>query len=65
MLDNAKKEDLRTINVAVSKECWKKLKIMSVQKEMSLLQIARDILEKYTSSKKGNVVDLQALDEVV
>lgn len=46
------KENKKTIATIVSKDCWKKLKIMSVQKEISISQLVTDILEKYGNNKK-------------
>ena len=46
------KENKKTITTLVTKECWKKLKIMSVQKEISISQHVTDILEKYGNNKK-------------
>lgn len=45
------KDELRKINVEVSNECWKKLKIISIQKEISLSECVKDILEKSVSRK--------------
>jgi len=44
-------DDLRKISAEVSKECWKKLKIISVQKEISLAECIKEILEKSVSKK--------------
>lgn len=48
-------KDLRKINVEVSNECWKKLKILSVQKEISLSQCVKDVLERSVQSKKYDI----------
>ena len=46
------KEVMKSIPSEVSKECWKKLKIVAIQKDMSLGQLTREILEKAVSTKK-------------
>ncbi len=35
--------------------CWKKLKKLSIDKDMSLQDVIREILEKVSSSKKFDV----------
>ena len=50
------KEELKNIPVSVSKECWKKLKIVSIQKDISLSQLVRDTLERYVTSKKMETI---------
>ena len=45
------KDELKKINVEVTNECWKKLRIISIQKEISLAECVRDILEKSVSRK--------------
>lgn len=46
------KENIKTLSVEVNKETWKKLKIMSVQRELTLPELIRELLEKITSNKK-------------
>jgi len=46
------KEEVKSIPAEVSKECWKKLKIVAIQKDISLGQLVKDILERSMSSKK-------------
>lgn len=46
------KENIKSIPAEVSKECWKKLKIMAIQKDISLGQLVKDILEKSMSKQK-------------
>jgi len=46
-----KEEILKNISVSISNECWKKIKILSIQKEITLLEQVREILEKYTVKK--------------
>lgn len=51
--------DTRKIhNVEISKECHKKIKILSIQKELPLHVIASEILEKAMSKKQNNIEDL-------
>jgi predicted DNA-binding ribbon-helix-helix protein len=42
----------KNINIEVSIDCWKKLKIISISKDMTLQQVVREILEKHVISKK-------------
>lgn len=50
-------DEYKTITVQVSKKCWKKLKIMSIDKEQSLPQVASDILEGLGKRKDTHVED--------
>jgi hypothetical protein len=45
------KDDLKKVATEVSKECLKKLKIVSIQKEISLADCVRDILERSVKNK--------------
>lgn len=45
------KEENKSISTEVSKEVWKKLKILSVQKEISLPALVKEILERSVSKK--------------
>lgn len=45
------KDELKKVTAEVSKECLKKLKIISIQKEISLAEHIRDVLEKSVSRK--------------
>jgi len=44
------KED-KKVTASVSHECWKALKVLAVQKEVSLQLVVQDILEKSMSKK--------------
>jgi len=44
------KED-KKITASVSHECWKALKVLAVQKEVSLQLVVQDILHKSMSKK--------------
>jgi predicted HicB family RNase H-like nuclease len=45
------KEEHKKVTAEVSKECWKALKVLAVQKEISLQQVVQDILEKNMQRK--------------
>ena len=51
------KEELKKVGTEVSKECLKKLKILAIQKEITLQECLRNILEKSMSSKKMESVE--------
>lgn len=40
------REELKKVTAEVSKECWKALKVLAVQKEINLSQVVQEILEK-------------------
>lgn len=42
----------KKVTATVSNECWKALKVLAVQKEVSLQTIVQEILERYSSKKK-------------
>lgn len=46
-------------NLQLSKECYKKLKMISIDKEISLQEVAAEYLEK-AMSKKGKQEDVTA-----
>ena len=46
------KEEVKNVPSSVSKECWKKLKIVAIQKDITLPQLVREILERFTATKK-------------
>jgi len=51
------KDNLKSINIEVTNEVWKKLKILSIQKEVSLAVAVRDILERHVSKKSVEVIE--------
>jgi len=53
-----KEEELKKLTVEISNECWKKIKILSIQKEISLSEQVRDILEKSVSKKVIDIPDI-------
>lgn len=44
-------KDTKNINIEVSKDCWKVIKKISIDKEITLQEVVRDILEKVTNKK--------------
>lgn len=59
-----KEKEFCSVSVVVTKDCYKTLKKISVDKECNTSQIAKEILEKVCGNKKkNNVIDLQVLDE--
>lgn len=51
----------KKIYISISKECHKKLKILSIQKDASLQDVAKEVLEKVMSNKKYDL-DVSVLD---
>jgi len=49
--------DTKNINIEVNIDCWKKLKIISISKDMTLQDVVKDILER--SVAKKNVLDTE------
>lgn len=49
---------LRKITVEVSAECWKKLKVVSIQKDATLQEVVREILEKNASRRNIENVEI-------
>ena len=47
--------DKKNISIEVSKECWKRLKILSIQKDISLPELVKDILEKFPRKTQEEV----------
>ena len=49
----------KNINIMVSIECWKELKKISIDKDVTLQKVVQDILEKAMSRKvKQDVVEI-------
>ena len=62
---NRKDPSIRTIsNLIISNECYKKLKIMSVDKEVTLQEIIADILEKITCKHLNNIKSLEEMVKI-
>ena len=51
------KGNTKNINIEVSHECWKKLKMLSIDKESTLQDVVREILEKSASKKVLQIED--------
>lgn len=51
-------KDTKNINIEVSYECWKKLKMLSIHKDSTLQEVVRDILEKSMAKKQSGVEEL-------
>jgi hypothetical protein len=51
-------KDTKNINIEVSIECWKKLKIISISKDVTLQEVVKDILER-SVSKKNNLEEIK------
>lgn len=49
------KEIKKTISVVIQNETWKKLKMLSIQKDTSLGEVASEILDKVAGKKSVNV----------
>ncbi len=45
------KENIKKLSIQVSNECWKKLKILSIQKEITLQVLVKEMLERNVSKK--------------
>ena len=45
------KEVMKKVSVEVSVEVWKKMKILSIQRDIPLAQVAAEILEKYVDKE--------------
>ena len=48
-------KDVKNINVEISYECWKKLKMLAIDKDSSLQEIVRDILERTVKNKRNDI----------
>lgn len=46
-------KDTKNINIMVTTECWKKLKIISIDKDMTLQEVVRDILERHINKQRN------------
>lgn len=45
------KDDVKKVSAEVSKECLKKLKILAIQREITLPELIRELLERSVSKK--------------
>lgn len=48
----------KNITIEVSKECWKKLKLIGIQKETTIVKVLSNILEKSVSKQKMDVIEI-------
>lgn len=46
------KEEQKDVKGSVSKDVWRKLRIIAIQKDVSLPDLIRDVLERFANSKK-------------
>jgi predicted DNA-binding ribbon-helix-helix protein len=44
-------KDGKNINIEINKECWKVLKKISIDKEITLQEVIKQILERFTNKK--------------
>lgn len=51
-------KDTKNINIEISMECWRKLKIISISKDMTLQDVVREVLEKHVSKKNVEVQEI-------
>lgn len=54
------KDELKKVSVEVSKECWRKLKMLSLQNDITFHEQVRDILEKSIRNKKVQEVEVNS-----
>lgn len=52
-------KDTKNINIEINMECWRKLKLVSVSRDMTLQDVVSEILEKSVSKKVIEVPDIQ------
>ncbi len=52
--DNIK--SIKRLSAEVSKDCWKKLKIISIQKEITVTKVVEQILERAVGNNKKSIV---------
>lgn len=54
----------KKITASVSHECWKALKVLAVQKEVSLQVVVKEVLERSMSKRvKSNIAAEIQIDE--
>lgn len=52
-------KDIKNISVELNMETWKKLKIISISKDMKLQEVIKDILERGVSRKKDITEEME------
>ncbi len=53
------KEILKTISVKVNEECWRKLKICSIQRGTTFAKVVKEILERSMSKKMFEEIKIE------
>ena len=53
---NKMSNENKKVTAEVSHECWKGLKLLAVQKEVSLQRIVQEVLERCMSKKANKIV---------
>lgn len=51
-MSKEEKKSVKDVKCSLSNEVWKKLKVISVMKEISLPELAAQVLEAFASKKK-------------
>lgn len=46
------KDKQKKLTIVISNECWKKLKIVSIDREITLQQLAEEILDRFKKGKQ-------------
>lgn len=44
-------KNTKNINIEINHDCWKRLKIISIDRDITLQEVVRDILERATNKK--------------
>ena len=52
------KQENKKINVEISYECWKKLKMMSIDKDITLQEVIKNVLDKFVGKKVSTVEEV-------
>lgn len=53
------KAESKNINIEVSYETWKRLKIVSIEKDITMQDVVREVLDKFVSKKGKQEIDTQ------
>jgi hypothetical protein len=57
------KEFVKSISSEVSKEVWKRLRVLAIQKELTLPKLIQEILEKHVNQKRYENLDSPGISE--
>ena len=61
-MNNRKDPAVRTVsNITISNECYKKIKIIGIDKEFTVQEVISEILEKVTSKQLNNIRSLEEM----